>query len=74
MKKFLILFISSILIITGQTEVLVNSYQDTTQQSPAISRDGSGNYIIVWNSTFHIFVLSNVQIFIFFIFSDLQIF
>ena len=54
MKKFLILFISSILIITGQTEVLVNSYQDTTQQSPAISRDGSGNYIIVWNSLYQI--------------------
>jgi hypothetical protein len=31
-------------------EILVNTYQDSTQRDPHIARDNSGNYVIVWNS------------------------
>ena len=34
----------------GQTEFLVNTFIDTTQRDPQISRDSADNYIIVWDS------------------------
>ena len=37
-------------IIFGQTEFLVNTFTDTTQRDPQISRDTAGNYLIVWDS------------------------
>ncbi len=54
MKKYILLFLLPILLLNGQTEFLVNTYQDTTQQSPVIARDGSGNYIIAWSSLYQI--------------------
>lgn len=54
MKKFLIIFFVCSILINAQTEILVNTYQDTTQQTPVIARDGEGNYVIAWSSLYQI--------------------
>ncbi len=50
MKKiiFVLLLLNSFLF--GQVEFKVNTFSDSTQRDPQIARDGSGNYIIVWDS------------------------
>ena len=50
MKKiiFILLLLNSFLF--GQVEFKVNTFSDSTQRDPQIARDGSGNYIIVWDS------------------------
>ncbi len=50
MKYFNIILFVFTSIVYGQAEFLVNTYTDTTQRDPQISRDSADNYIIVWDS------------------------
>ena len=50
MKYFNIILFVFTSIVCGQTEFLVNTFIDTTQRDPQISRDSADNYIIVWDS------------------------
>jgi hypothetical protein len=36
--------------LTAQTEILVNTSQDSTQRDPQIERDGAGNMVVVWTA------------------------
>lgn len=50
MKNLFLLFIFSLGSLNAQNEFLVNTFQDSIQRSPVISKDGAGNYVIVWQS------------------------
>ncbi len=50
MKKLFLLLALCSFFLQAQNEFLVNTYQDTVQRSPVIARDGSGNFVVVWQS------------------------
>ncbi|MBZ0198476.1 MAG: T9SS type A sorting domain-containing protein [Ignavibacteriaceae bacterium] len=50
MKKIFLLLVLCSFFTQAQNEFLVNTYQDTVQRSPVIAKDGSGNYVVVWQS------------------------
>ena len=49
--------------LSAQSELVVNTYVDSTQRAPAIARDAIGNYIIVWKSINQISSTSKGDIF-----------
>lgn len=50
MKKIILMLVLISSFHFSQNEFKVNTYSDSTQRWPAIDRDGSGNYYVVWQS------------------------
>lgn len=49
MKNLFLLFMISVNLF-AQTEILINTYTDSTQRAPVAARDILGNYVIAWQS------------------------
>ena len=63
MKKIFLLFVFSSLILNAQNEYLVNTFKDSIQRSPVVAKDGSGNYVVVWQSLNQAAANSNYDIY-----------
>ncbi len=59
-----ILLLLNTAVLTAQSEFRVNSYLDSAQHEPAIARDASGNYVVVWTSESQVDSVSQGDIFL----------